>query len=132
MRKKPALTAVDVESIVVACESEAAKNKWNVSIAVTDESGYLMALRRMDGARGHTAEVACQKAKGAALTGRPSKLLEDRLKERIAFLNFPDTLPIQGGIPLLYENECVGAIGVSGAQSHEDELVANAGAATIK
>ena len=132
MRTRPALTADDVRKILAACEAEAVKNKWNVSIAVTDEAGYMLGFIRMDGASGITAEVAHLKAKGAALTGRSSKFLEDRLKERIAFLKFPAGIPIQGGVPLLYQGERVGAIGVSGVQSQEDEQIADVGAATIK
>lgn len=132
MRTRPALTADDVKKILAACEAEAAKNKWNVSIAVTDDAGYLLGFTRMDGAGGITAEVAHEKAKGSALTGRPSKFFEDRLKERIAFLRFPAGLPLQGGIPLIAQGERVGAIGVSGVQSHEDEQIAGAGAAALK
>lgn len=132
MRTRPALTADDVKKILAACEAEAAKNKWNVSIAVTDDAGYLLGFTRMDGAAGITAEVAHEKAKGSALTGRPSKFFEDRLKERIAFLRFPAGLPLQGGIPLIAQGERVGAIGVSGVQSHEDEQIAGAGAAALK
>jgi hypothetical protein len=71
------------------------------------------------------------KAKTAALTRRPTKFWEDRVKERAVFLKFPDNLPIQGGVPILYQNECVGAIGVSGVQSHEDEQIATAGVAAL-
>jgi glc operon protein GlcG len=85
----------------------------------------------LDGAAAPTAEVAFGKAKTSAMTKRPSKFMEDRLKDRPAFLNFPAGLPIQGAVPLLYQGECVGAIGVSGVQSHEDEQIASAGAATI-
>jgi glc operon protein GlcG len=131
MRNRPALTAEDVKKILAACEAEAVKNKWNVTIAVTDDAGYLLGLHRMDGAGGITAKVALGKAEGAALTGRPSKFHEDRLKERIAFLNFPAGLPIQGAVPILHQNERVGAIGVSGVQSHEDEQIANAGLAAL-
>jgi len=89
MRNRPALTADDVRKILAACEAEAAKNKWKVTIAVTDDAGYMLGLLRMDGAGPITAEVAHGKAVGSALTGRPSKFFEDRLKERIAFLKFP-------------------------------------------
>ena len=61
------------------------------------------------------------------MMGRPSKMMEERAKERPGFLNFPNVLPIQGGLPILAQGECVGAIGVSGVQSHEDEQVAQAG-----
>jgi uncharacterized protein GlcG (DUF336 family) len=131
MRNKPTLTASDVQKMVAACKSEAAKNKWSVSIAVVDDAGYLLYLERLDGAGPVTAEVATEKAVTAARTRRPTKFWEDRLKERPAFMKFPGVLPLQGGVPVMYQNECVGAIGVSGVQSHEDEQVANAGAAAL-
>jgi uncharacterized protein GlcG (DUF336 family) len=131
MRNKPTLTASDVQKMVAACKSEAAKNKWSVSIAVVDDAGYLLYLERLDGAGPVTAEVATEKAVTAARTRRPSKFWEDRLKERPAFIKFPGVLPLQGGVPVMYQNECVGAIGVSGVQSHEDEQIANAGAAAV-
>ena len=131
MRNRPTLTAADVHKMVAACKNEATKNKWSVSIAVVDEGGYLLYLERLDGAGPVTAEVATEKAVTAARTRRPTKFWEDRLKERPAFMKFPGVLPLQGGVPVMYQNECVGAIGVSGVQSHEDEQIANAGAAAL-
>jgi uncharacterized protein GlcG (DUF336 family) len=128
MRTKPCLTSADVKKMLAACEAEAAKNKWAVSIAIVDEGGYLLGLARMDGASAITAEVALGKARTSALTKRPSKFFEDRIKERPAFAGFPAGILIQGAVPLIHDNECVGAIGVSGVQSHEDEQVAQAGA----
>jgi glc operon protein GlcG len=127
MRTKPCLTSADVKKILAACEAEAAKNKWAVSIAVVDDGGFLLGLTRMDGASAITAEVAAGKARTSALTKRPSKFFEDRVKERPAFIGFPAGLLVQGGLPIVHDNECVGAIGVSGVQSHEDEQVAQAG-----
>ena len=92
-----------------------------------DEAGYGPNLGPMV----MTAVVAEMKARTAGVTQRPTKFWEDRIKERPGFINFPDNLPIQGGIPLMFQGQCVGAIGVSGVQSHEDEQVANAGAATL-
>jgi glc operon protein GlcG len=131
MRTKPCLTTADVKKIIAACETEAAKNKWAVSIAVVDDGGYLLALTRLDGAQGITAEVALGKARTSALTKRPSKFFEDRIKERPAFAGFPAGILIQGGLPLIHENDCVGAIGVSGVQSHEDEVIAQAGVSAL-
>ena len=127
MRTKPCLTSADVKKILTACEAEAAKSKWAVSIAVVDDGGFLLGLTRMDGASAITAEVAASKARTSALTKRPSKFFEDRVKERPAFVGFPAGLLVQGGLPIVHDNECVGAIGVSGVQSHEDEQVAQAG-----
>ncbi len=131
MRTKQSLTADDVKTMMTACEAKAAANKWPVAIAIVDDGGFLLGFSRMDGAAAITAEVAMGKARASAMTKRPSKFFEDRIKERPAFLNFPAGILLQGGVPVMYQNECVGAIGVSGVQSHEDEEVAQAGASAI-
>jgi glc operon protein GlcG len=131
MRTKPSLTLSDVKKMLEACEAEAAKNKWSVAISIVDEGGFLLGFERMDGTPPISAEVSMGKARTSAMTKRPSKFFEDRVKERPAFVNFPAGILIQGGVPLIHENECVGAIGVSGVQSHEDEQVAQAGAAAL-
>ena len=131
MRNKPALTAADVNKMMAACRDEAVKNKWGVTIAVVDDSGFLLHLERLDGAGPMTAEVASSKARTAAVTRRPTKVWEDLVKDRPVFLKFPENLPIQGGVPIMHQGECVGAIGVSGVQSHQDEQVANAGIAAL-
>jgi glc operon protein GlcG len=131
MRSKPSLTSADVHKMLKACKEHAEKNKWNVSIAIVDDGGYLLLLDRMDGAGPTTADVATGKARAAAITRRPTKFWEDRIKERPVFLNFPAGLLIQGGVPVMYQNECVGGIGVSGVQSHEDEQIAQAGVAAL-
>ncbi len=128
MRTKPCLTSADVKKMLAACEAEAAKNKWNVAIAVVDDAGFLLGFTRMDGVQAISTEVAVGKARTSAMTKRPSKFFEDRVKERPAFVGFPAGILIQGSVPLMHQNECVGAIGVSGVQSHEDEQVAQAGA----
>ena len=128
MRTKHCLTSTDVKKMLSACEAEAAKNKWAVSISIVDDGGFLLGALRMDGASAITAEVSLGKARTSAMTKRPSKFFEDRIKERPAFAGFPAGILLQGGMPLMYESDCVGAIGVSGVQSHEDEQVAQAGA----
>jgi glc operon protein GlcG len=128
MRSKQCLTTTDVKKMLAACEAEAAKNNWAVAIAVVDEAGFLLGFTRMDGAPTISGEVSIGKARTSAMTKRPSKFFEDRVKERPAFANFPAGILIQGAVPVVYQNECVGAVGVSGVQSHEDEHVAQAGA----
>ncbi len=131
MRSKQCLTSSDVKRVLAACEAEAAKNKWAVAISVVDEGGFLLGFQRMDGAPTISGEVSMGKARTSAMTKRPSKFFEDRVKERPAFVNFPAGILIQGGVPLMHQNECVGAVGVSGVQSHEDEQVAHAGAGAL-
>jgi glc operon protein GlcG len=131
MRTKQALTNADAHSIMAAAKAEAAKQKWNVTIAVVDDAGLLLMLERMDGARAQTAQVATLKARSAAVTHRPGKVWEETAKTRPGVLNFPDAFPIQGGVPISYQGEIIGAVGVSGVQSHEDEQVAMAGIAAL-
>ena len=127
MRNKPCLTAADVKKMMAACTAEAEKNKWNVAVTIVDDSGFMLGFERMDGTPPVSAEVSFGKARTSALTKRPSKFFEERVKERPAFVGFPAGILIQGGLPIMHQNECVGAIGVSGVQSHEDEQVAQAG-----
>jgi glc operon protein GlcG len=131
MRTKSCLTAADVKKMLAACEAEAVKNKWAVAISIVDDGGFLLGFLRMDGAPAISAEVSTGKARTSAMTKRPSKFFEDRVKERPAFAGFPAGILIQGGVPVMHENDCVGAIGVSGVQSHEDEQIAQAGASAL-
>lgn len=132
MRTKPCLTSADAKKMMAACLAEAEKNQWKVAIAIVDDGGFLLHLDRMDGASVTTAEVALGKARTSALTRRPSKDFEERVKERPAFISFPAGLLIQGAVPVVWEGECCGAIGVSGVQSFEDEQIARAGVAALK
>jgi glc operon protein GlcG len=132
MRTKPCLTSADVKTMMAACLAEAERNNWKVAIAIVDDGGFLLHLDRMDGAAVTTAEVATGKARTSALTRGPSKDFEERVKERPAFLMFPAGLLVQGAVPVIHDNECVGAIGVSGVASFEDEQIARAGVAALK
>ena len=75
----------------------------------------------------NTCELATLKARTAALRGRPSAAFAQRVQEKVGFLMMPDLLAVEGGIPILHEKECIGAIGVSGIDQ-DDEPVAKAGA----
>ncbi len=111
--------------------SEAKKNNWIVAIAILDDGGHTLLLTRMDGAAPVTAEIATQKGRSAAISRRSTKVAEDRIAAgRIALLRMPP-LPVQGGLPIMAEGQCVGGIGVSGVQSHEDEQVCNAALAAL-
>jgi len=130
MKTKPVLTLQDCERIQAAARAEALKNKWNVTIAIVDDGGHLLSLSRGDGAAPVTAEIATMKAHGAAVARRSTKVAEDRIAARPALIKMP-VLPVQGGVPILHQGECVGAVGVSGVQSHEDEQICNAGIAAL-
>ena len=134
MRNRPALTADDAAVMMAACTAFAAQKTWNVSIAIVDDAGYLLRFERLEGAAPVTAEVAYGKAKAAAITRKPTKELEERVNDRPVFVSFPypNSLLIQGGLPILVGGEGVGAIGVSGVASHDDEAVAQAGIDALK
>ena len=128
MRTRPTMTGADAQKMMAACKAEAQKNKWAVTIAIVDDSGAAILLERLDGAGTISAQVAMGKAQTSAVTKRPTKFFEDRVKERPAFVTFPTPgVMFQGGLPILHQGECVGAIGVSGVQSHDDEQIADAG-----
>jgi glc operon protein GlcG len=85
----------------------------------------------MDGCSPVTAEIAELKSRSAAISRRSTKVGEDRIAAgRVALLRMPP-LPVQGGVPIMVQGECVGGVGVSGVQSHEDEQVCNAGIAAL-
>jgi glc operon protein GlcG len=127
MRTKFCITADDAQKIVAAAKAEAKKNNWNVTVAVVDDGGFLVHLERMDNAPAQSVTVATAKAWTAAATRTPTKALEDIVKERPATAAFPGRVAVQGGVPIMHQGECVGAVGVSGVKSHEDEQVAKAG-----
>ena len=132
MRSRPALESADVQKMMAACKADAQKHNWKVTIAIVDDSGAALLVERMDGAGPISAEVAMGKARTSAATKRPTKFWEDRVKEKPAFVTFPSGgVLFQGGLPIMHQGDCVGAIGVSGVQSHEDEQIAQAGIAAL-
>ena len=127
MKNKPMLTLDDCRKINAAAEAEAKKNNWNVCIAILDDGGHLLHLARMDGATPANARIAVEKGRTAAESRRSSGAWQERIKARPEMLRMPGITPIQGGLPIVVEGTCVGGIGISGVQSHEDEQIAAAG-----
>jgi uncharacterized protein GlcG (DUF336 family) len=128
MRTKFELTLVEAKCAAEAAAQEALRNGWAVVIAIVDDGGALLYLERMDGAQPASSEIAQHKARAAALFRRPTKALEETVAGgRVALLSLPHLTPVEGGLPILHQEQVVGAIGVSGVQSFEDGLVAKAG-----
>jgi glc operon protein GlcG len=126
--QKRVLTLHDAKRIAAAAEAKALAEEWRVAIAVVDDGGHLICLHRLDGTQLGSINVAIEKARCAVIFKRPTKAWEDRLAEgSIGFLNLPGLLPVEGGIPVILDNQIVGAIGISGVRSGEDALVAQAG-----
>ncbi|MGF1509304.1 MAG: heme-binding protein [Myxococcota bacterium] len=123
------LTLEAVDSIVAAAEKDAQRQNAKVVIAVVDAGGALIVLRRLDGTQVASVGVAIDKARTAAIYRRPSKVFEDQTsKGRVGALALSGAVPLQGGIPITYKGEVVGAIGVSGETPTIDENIAIAGA----
>ncbi len=133
MNSKMALTLNDARTMAAAAEAEALRNKWAVAIAIVDDGGHVLWLQRLDGAAPVSSEIAPAKARTAALGRRESKVYEDMINAgRTAFLSAP-TLHgmLEGGVPVMVQGQCVGAVGVSGVKSAEDAQIARAGIAAL-
>jgi glc operon protein GlcG len=131
MRRRPSLTTDDVLKIVAACKAAGAKIKREPTVAVVDAGGHLLHLERPDRNGVNTVDMSTLKARTAALRGRPSSAFEARVKERPGFLMVPNCLGVEGGVPILFEDECVGGVGVSGID-YDDETVAKAGVSAFE
>ena len=133
MKTKPILTLEDVRRIAGAAEAEAAAHGWAVVIAIADDGGHLLWLQRGDGAAPVSAEIAAAKARTAAMGRRESKVYEDMINQgRSAFLSAPGLQGmLEGGVPILVDGQCLGAVGVSGVKSAEDAQIAKAGVAAL-
>jgi glc operon protein GlcG len=117
-------TARKVARVALA---EAARNGWNVAVAIVDPAGELVYFERMDDTQIASAEVCQAKARTAARFKRPSKAFEDALSGgRLAILGLGAT-PVEGGIPITVDGKIIGAIGVSGVTSQQDGVCAQAG-----
>lgn len=133
MKNKAYLELADAKTIAAAAEAEAMKNNWPVTIAIADDGGHLLWLQRMDGAPTISAHIAPAKAHTAALGRRESKVYEDVINGgRMSFLSAPAIQGmLEGGVPIMKDGQCIGAVGVSGVKSNEDAQIAKAGIAAI-
>lgn len=133
MKTIHALETADVTAILAAAEAEALRNKWAVSIAICDDGGHPLALKRLDGAAPSSAYFAPGKANTAALGRRDSKVYEDMINGgRYSFLSVPQmTAMMEGGVAIMKDGQCLGAVGVSGVKSTEDAQIARAGIAAL-
>lgn len=129
MQNKLVLELFDVKKIAQAAEAYANQNHWAVTIAVVDDGGHLLWLQRLDGAPAVSAHIAPAKAHTAALGRRESKVYEDVINGgRAAFLSAPAISGmLEGGVPIMKDGQCLGAVGVSGVKSTEDAQIARAG-----
>jgi glc operon protein GlcG len=127
--EKKVLTLEVVKRVAAAAETEAKRRGATVVIVIVDDAGYPLLLERLDDTQVASVEVGIGKARTAAIFRRPSKVFEDQVRDgRIAALALPGATPLQEGIPIIFENKVIGAIGVSGNTPQEDEDIAKVGA----
>lgn len=127
-----ALTAAAVRKVLAAAEARAVQERWAVSIAVVDGGGDLVGFIKLDGASVGTVQISMGKARTAARFGRPTKVYADRVAaDTLNILSVDGVIALQGGLPIVVGGRVIGAVGVSGATSAQDEQVAAAGIAAI-
>lgn len=126
MKIKHYLTLDDAEFLLTRAQQFAFDKKLDVSIAVVDETGCLLAMKRHDGAAPVTANLSIEKAKCSALSRKPSQTFEELVKDgQLGFLTVNSfSGMVEGGEPIIYKGQLVGAVGVAGAESYQDAEIA--------
>lgn len=129
------ITLEQAKKVAAPALAEAAKNNWNMAVAIVDPSGNLVYYEKMDATQLGSANVAVEKARSSALFKRPTKTFQDALAgggDGLRVLRVSGAIPIEGGLPLIIDGKIAGGIGVSGGTSAQDGQCAKAGADTIK
>ncbi len=126
MLTKPILAAADVRAMMLAARAEAERLRLEITIAIVDEAGVLLALERLDGARRHTPEAATLKARTAAVVRSSTADLQAQVQADVALLSFPGRMPLAGGMPLVHDGIVVGGVGSSGGEPAQDQRICDA------
>ena len=135
---QPTLTLEGARRVVAAAIAYARSHDApGAAVAVVDAGGHTICLERLDGTFAASADVSIGKARTAANFGRPTRGIEDSINKNrpalAAVAAVTPFTPLQGGIPITIGKEVIGAIGVSGAASaQQDEEIASAGAAALQ
>jgi len=126
------ITLEAAKKMVAAGEAEAMKNGWSVAITVVDASGGLILFHKLDETQPGSIQVSQGKARTSALFKRPTKAMEEMIAGgKTAVLAVEGIVPIQGGLPVVADGKVIGAIGVSGVTSAQDEQIATAALAAL-
>jgi glc operon protein GlcG len=126
-----ALTYEMAVQVMDAAEAEARKNKWNVTIVVTDAAGVPVVLRRLTGASPRSYDIATRKAATVVATKLTTAIYGEQLKAG-GIKEVPNGITFAGGVPIMRGSELIGAVGTSGVRAIEDEQISKAGASVIK
>ncbi len=130
----PSITLAQAKTVADAALAPARAHQWTMVIAIVDPGGHLVYLEKMDETQVGSVAIAETKARSSALFKRPTKMFQDRLArggDGLLVLRLKKAVPVEGGLPILVDGRLIGALGVSGGSSAEDEACAEAGAAAL-
>jgi len=130
----PSITNEQAKQVAKAALEPARANQWTMVVAIVDTGGYLVYLEKLDQTQVGSVDVAIAKAKSSAIYKRPTKMFQERLAkggDGLLVLRLKDAIPVEGGVPIIVDGKLIGALGVSGGSSAEDETCAEAGAAAL-
>jgi uncharacterized protein GlcG (DUF336 family) len=130
----PSITLERAKTAATAAIAEAGRNGWTMAAAIVDTAGMLVYFEKMDDTQNGSVQVSIDKACSAALFRRPTKAIQDAVAgggDGIRFLRLTGAVPIEGGLPLVFAGQIIGAIGVSGGASDQDGVCARAAAETL-
>jgi glc operon protein GlcG len=130
--QKATISLSAARAVIAAAHHVADIHHWAISVAVVDVSGQLIALEKDDAAIAISPDVAIGKARTAALLQAPSKEFEEFINSgKPSFLATPHVTPLEGGVPIVWNQHVIGAVGVSGAHGANDSLVAEKAAGVL-
>jgi glc operon protein GlcG len=128
------ITLAQAKRVAATALEPARENQWTMVIAIVDPGGHLVYLEKLDETQVGSIEIAIAKAKSSAIFKRSTKLFQERLArggDGLLVLQLKGAIPVEGGIPIIVDGKLIGALGVSGGSSAEDEVCAEAGAAAL-
>jgi glc operon protein GlcG len=129
------ITNEQAKKVADAALAPARANGWTVVVAIVDTGGYLVYVEKLDQTQVGSIAIAEDKARSAAIFKRPTKMFHERLArggDGMIVLGLKGATPVEGGLPIVVDGKLIGALGVSGGSSAEDEVCAEAGAAALK
>ncbi len=130
----PSITIAQAKQVAEAALAPAYANGWTMVIAIADPGGHLVYLEKMDQTQVGSVKIAESKARSAAIFKRPTKVFQERLArggDGLLVLRLDGVVPVEGGVPIIVGGQLIGALGVSGGSSAEDEACAEAGAKAL-
>ena len=134
IKAKKTLTSKGVRMMMDAALARAAEFGITVTVAIVDDGGHLLMLERMEGGRFHTVHSSTAKAVTAASNKRPTTTKGAQGQDLDVVHALGLTLAagpqnwtaMEGGYPVMVEDECVGGIGVAGGDWKQDQEIARA------